>query len=219
MAIQKAESAQFVSELLVLFQRYQEMLEKSGKTVRRSKRPQTEQMFADMDVSRQNYLRERLTSEIAIMQELATARESATDSTRQLWRFLKLNNLTPCSDLFDKVHENDMIQVYSPEQLLLFASTNLYDYVSFTMEQLYTQTWYESTKRDPEIEQLLAKAAMKLFSGEIKETVSPGAPVHQIEEVNTEKQIKSQMNIKWISPVYSGHRVVAMCAVVECVTL
>src|SRR5665213_990167 len=169
MATQNVQSEQFVDELLQLFSSYQELLEKSGYKVRRSQASDARVMFVNMDAIKQKYLLSRLTSEIAIMQDLRHGKERTTDSTKQLWRYLKLNRLSPCSDLFDKVTETDVLQLFSPEQTLLFVSTNIYDIVSFTMEQLYTQTWYESTKRDPVTEHLLAQAAMKVFAGEFNE--------------------------------------------------
>jgi hypothetical protein len=206
-----------LGEALLSFQgkldQYQRLLESTGKKVYRSQPAEAKRLLATLTEPLLAVMDRRLSTEISILEQILAAGEPATDSKRQLWRFLKGNNLTPYSDIFDKIEERDMIQIFSREQLMLFSSTDIYDFISLTLEQLFTMTWYECTVREPAIEQGLAKSAIDMLSGMYPNTVCPGIPAHFVQEVNTEKCFKTQMLVKWISPLFTDGQVSAFVAI------
>jgi len=206
-----------LDEALLVFQRkldrYQHLLELTGKKVYRSKPAEAKRLLSTLTEPLLAVMDKRLSTEISILEQILAAGEPATDPKRQLWRFLKGNSLTPCSDLFDKIDDRDLIQIFSREQLMLFSSTNIYDFVSFTLEQLFSLTWYECTVREPAIEQNLASSAVEVLSGKHKTTFCPEVPAHIVQEVNTEKCIKTNMHVKWISPIFTDGQVSAFIAI------
>lgn len=187
-----------------LLDRYAEIAAIAGMKAQRSKPEQARKMFLDLpDLSKQR-LMNRLMTDVSIFEEAQAAEESLKDGRLLLWRYFKKNKITPLPDLFDKISETDLIQVYSPEQYFLFASLNFFDHLSCTLEQIFYGKWNQMTRREPQIIRQIVNAYGQILSGEIRKTVDIGNPWHLVEEVGTEMLLKFWLRIKWISPAYAG---------------
>jgi hypothetical protein len=209
--------AQFASPLdrfLFLMDRYEYFVAKAGTKIRRAPPEKTKAIFLSADQALKERMIGRLKSEISIFEDALGAGESLEDSGRQLWRYLIKRKLVPCSDLFDKISETDTVQVYGCDFRLLFASLNFFDYVSFTLEQIFSETWQSAVVRDPKVIQQLTADFTQIFSGEIRHTVEPSAPSHLIEEIETESLLKSDLHVKWMSPVFSNDKVDCIVSIV-----
>jgi hypothetical protein len=214
-AEQSPLSIRTAEDYLRLLDRYQALLESIGKKVYRSSREQGLKLVSALTETQLQALVRRINGEITALEQVLAAGESPDDGSRQLWRFLKSHNLTPCADLFDKISDGDMIQVFSQDQMLIFANANIFDFVSFTMEQLFTLAWYEATIRDPEIEQMLATTAIHALSGQARETYCPNVPLHMVQEVDSAKCLRSTMNVKWVSPLFAEQKVIAFAGILN----
>lgn len=148
-----------------LMDQYAVFVEKAGKKARRTSPDVTRALFQSFDSAQKERVIERLQREIVILQETLEAGEPLANPSRQLWRYLAHTRQVPCSDIFDKITMTDTIQVFGADHRLHFVSLNFYDYVSFTLEQIFGETWHGATRRDAEIEQRLYEVFVKAFSG------------------------------------------------------
>jgi len=202
----------------LLLDRYSNFAAQAGKTVRRATPEKLQTTLLSMDDAQKDRMITRLETEIAVFEEMIRAGESLSNPGRQLWRYLLTTKQVPCSDLFDKIRQTDTIQVFGIDHRLLFASLNFYDYVSFTLEQVFTETWHRAVTRDQRVSEELYKELMMMISGEIRHTVEGKVPSHLVEEVDTELLIKSHLRVKWMSPTFSNEKnphQMAVIAVVE----
>jgi hypothetical protein len=185
-----------------LMDQYAQFVAKAGKKVRRASPEESRALFEGFDSAHQERAIERLETEIAIFQETVEAGEALANPSRQVWRYLMKTRQVPCSDVFDKIRMTDTIQVYGSDHRLSFVSLNFYDYVSFTLDQIFAETWHSAVRRDAEIEQRLFEALIKAFSGESRQTVEVDVPRHLVEEVESESLLQSWLLVKYISPIY-----------------
>jgi uncharacterized coiled-coil protein SlyX len=196
--IPKSAEEHFVS----LMDRYEKYVQLAGKKVRRAPPEKTRAIFRDADDAQKERMITRLESEISIFEDTLGAGEPLENGSRQLWRYLLKRRLVPCSDLFDKIGENDTIQVFGADLRLLFASLNFFDHVSFTLEQILAETWQSAVARDAHFVQQLVGDFGALFSSKTRHTIEAKTPPHLVEEVDTESLIKSTLHVKWMSPAY-----------------
>jgi len=214
MTLQRKIQAAEVSDFLKLVDQLQTVLENCGKTVYRSEPGEAARLIGLLNHAQLEGMRQRIAAEIAIHAQLVVAHESLNDPKRQVWRFLQMSGLRPCADLIDKITGDCVVQIFSKDQMLLFATTKFYEVISFTLEQLFSLTWYECTMRDPLVEQKVAQAMMHSISGEMRHTTCPQIPPHEIQELNSARKIRSILNVLWLSPIFKDQEVVAAAAIV-----
>jgi hypothetical protein len=197
-----------------LLDRYTEFSRRAGKHVRRSEPEKGRKMFLALPENQRELLLARLEKEIQIFEAATAAEEPLANPSRQLWRYLSMNGLTPCSDFFGKLSETDTIHVYSLDQLLVFVSLNFFDHVSYTLEQIFCQIWHQATRRDPAITEQLSVEVGRLIRSDAPRTFDPRNPWHLVEELDTELSFKYLLRVKWISPLFSDRKLAGFVAVV-----
>jgi hypothetical protein len=200
-----------------LLDRYSDFVAQAGKSVRRMSPEKLEALLQSLEPSRRDGMIARLENEVSIFENMLSAGESLENPARQLWRYLLTTKQVPCSDILDKINPTDTIQVYGVDHRLLFASLNFYDYVSFTLEQVFCETWHKAVRRERKVEETLYASFMRVISGEISHTIE-GEPPHLVEEIDTEMLLKSDLRVKWISPAFSkenNSKLVSIISVVE----
>lgn len=199
-----------------LLDRYAEVLAANGKKHYRSPLEAARKLFLARDPAHRRISIERLRTDLALFDELRAAGESPGDTVRFLWRFLARSRLAPTGDLFDKIVDTDVINVYGPDQTMVFQSLNFFDWVSVTLEQVFCEAWHVLSRRDPAIAQQIYEAGVQLFSGGIRETWNPGLPWHLIEEVESELQLSFDLRLKYLAPLYQAGQIAGAVAVNEC---
>jgi len=200
-----------------LLDRYSDFVAQAGKSVRRMSPEKLETLLQSLEPSRRDGMIARLENEISIFEHMIVAKEPLANPARQLWRYLLATKQVPCSDIFDKIRPMDTIQVFGVDHRLLFASLNFYDHISFTLEQVFCETWHQAVRRDRKVEETLYAAFMRVISGEVRHTIE-GEPPHLVEEVDTEMMLKSDLRVKWISPAFlkeNNSKLVSIISVVE----
>ena len=108
-----------------------------------------------------------------LCQEQVNEGYKITDSLVFTWRALNKLGLVPRSDLFSKVTDDDILEVYDGEGRQLYRNFRFFDFCSYTMEELYTREWWELYKRDEDILAKLYEIVGRIFTGEIEGTVVP----------------------------------------------
>ena len=129
------------------------------------------------------------------------------ESPRLLWRYLVKIGGAPCSDIFDKISETDVVEVFSLCQQLCYVNFKFFERDEFHPEQVFTLTWHNATTRDPVVLRKMKEYAGKMLSGEQNSTFDPGLGWHKVKEVGSELQVTTEMLIKWVSPIFSNHKI------------
>jgi hypothetical protein len=199
-----------------LLDRYADFLIHAGKPVRRATPEKARSLFSALEASHKTRIISRLEIEITLFEEIIAAGEKLTDSARFVWRYFTKCGGSPSSDIFGKIHEGDVVEIYSTEQIHLFQNLNFFDWVSSTLESIFCEPWFQTTKRDSEAQLLIYAAALRIITGEVRETLDPKVPWHLIEEIDTEMNLKFHLRLKWISPVFKNQQLESIIAISEC---
>ena len=123
---------------------------------------------------------------------------------------------TPLSDIFDKIGDEDVVQIYSHKQCAIFQNLNFFKWITFTLEDLYTGAWFELSRRNDEVTMGLYQLAVEYFTGVRSETLYPGLPEHLCEEIGSEGLAKFWVHVKYLSPLRKDGATVGLMATNSC---
>jgi hypothetical protein len=161
----------------------------------------------------------RLHDDLELFDQLESEGFSLRDSSKLLWRYLHKGGFTPCSDIFDKIEDEDVVSLYSLEQKQIFQNLRFFDFVSLTLDDLFCSHWYQHSTRDPKIEEAIYKLGIAMATGEVKGTTDPGLPVHLAKEVGTPELYQFNIKIKYLSPVFTNSKISGIISVNRCMWL
>lgn len=97
---------------------------------------------------------------------------------------IKLNGLElRDEDFWSKVQKDDVIEVYSAENIQLFRTFNFFKISSYSLLDLLTLEWYVLWQRPSFVLNALIEAATAMMKGEIKTATQINAARHILKEI------------------------------------
>jgi len=194
---------------------YSDLLKLEGKTVKPF-RSEDLPVFSRLTSAEKQNAVDFITSALEIFEETRAEGFQLNDSPKLLWRALRKLGWTPQSDVFDRIGEHDVVNIYSPGPIQVFQNLNFFDWVSLTLEELYAAPLHQYSRREAKAAELAFQTAVDLFTGVKSSTVFPDIPEHYVEEVGTESPTKFYITIHTVSPLKKDGQVVAIMAISRC---
>jgi hypothetical protein len=151
---------------------------------------------------------------LEILNECILSGENAFDNKVLLWRVFKRIGGAPQDDIFDKISDDDLVEVYFPDHTPLFRNLKFYREFSYTVDQALCQTWYQASSRDLIITFKVMKFAL-MFMRNAKKTVAWSIPAHYVDEKGTSMLYRALVRLKFLSGVHSGGELKAMICTSE----
>lgn len=124
-------------------------------------------------------------------------------SASLVWMACNGCGLRPTSDFFDKLSDDDVVQVYSIEGIHQFSNLNLFKICSYTLEQVYCTPWTSLWHRDDQDLQVLQDAVVKIMSPEQRTSFQPQGRAHRVVETSSVFKYETEYSLKCISPLFS----------------
>lgn len=153
-----------------------------------------------------------LDANIEILNECIASGENPKNSAQMLWRILKKIKATPEMDIFDKIEDGDVIEVYYDDHVQIFRNLEFFNYCSFTVDELLCGKWYNLYKRDFVTTLKMLRMAFKFLTRKLDSTMAWNIPEHVFDEVDSEQQLKHSILLKYASPIRSrGEMIGAIC--------
>lgn len=120
---------------------------------------------------------------------------------RSAWNAVKGKNLIICSDLFDKIDKEDIIEIWDLTGKQLFRSFHALRYFSYTIEELNMYPFYELFERDISVEAAYAEEFVRIMKGELTGTYKLPIPAHVVREKRAARGNVSLVTPKYVSPL------------------
>ena len=152
---------------------------------------------------------------VDVIQGMKNEGHSLKDSSKYLWRTLKHLGFIPCSDIFNRITDGDVVIIYSTEHKQVFQNLHFFELVNLTIEELYCSEWYKYTQRPEWAQKALFEAGNAVFSGQAQGTFDPGVEEHLAEEVNPDggPTARLRVKVKWMSPVKKDDQIAGVIVV------
>lgn len=132
--------------------------------------------------------------------EMASAEGVPLASPQSIWRVLRRMNITPCSDLFDKIEDEDSVEIYRGDGTSFFKNLTFFRFISLSLEELYCVPWSDSMVLSPQLYLFLAELTLKTKLRELTGSFAPTFCDYTVGEKRGEKR-KFKIHLKWVSPL------------------
>ncbi len=136
---------------------------------------------------------------------------SPLEEVRVLWRIMAKEKFNFCNDLFPKLENNDVIEVYLPDFTQFFANSTFMANCSYALSDLYAYEWHQLFSRPVEATEQIISKAQTVFSMPFSErsTIEFEMEPHIGTEVFSAEKRRLQINMGVISPLYDQNKNIA----------
>jgi hypothetical protein len=133
-------------------------------------------------------------------ESLNEAREHHRDqvSLKSLWLFLNKLRWQYSSDLFEKLKDDDVIEVYSMEHTQIFRSYMFFKYCSYTLDKLYSKPWFDLYHREASVQKEAFQWLEKFLMGELKGVSRLELPIHWLSELASTDPYHLKLKYDWV---------------------
>lgn len=128
------------------------------------------------------------------------------DSPSLTWRALRKFGYVPTSDLFEKIRDHHVIEVYSSESVQIFRNLNFFQYCSYTFEEIHSLEWFNLFERPVTISSQILEATKKLFTGERRDNFDPQVPMHIVRETQSIDLLQMEFKVDILGPLFENRR-------------
>jgi PAS domain-containing protein len=170
-------------------------------------------VFSLLSEERQNEAIRCLTQYVEVFAELHGEKTSLRDSRTLLWRCLRRLGLTPQSDIFDKIGDDHVVEIYTLDQRQIFHNLKFWEFIGFTIEEVFGSEWWKLTRRPDKISEQLYEFGSKMATGQIDGTAVPDIEEHLVEEIRGASPSRMMLKVLYLSPLRSGGQLAAVMAV------
>lgn len=115
------------------------------------------------------------------------------DNRKHAWFSMRNLGLRPPNDLFDKIDQRDMIEIYDISGIQLFRSIELYNYMSYSFSEIFCFSWKELFSRDEFVFHRMSTTVSDVLSRKFQGCIFPQFPSHCAYEIFSEKKIWIKM--------------------------
>lgn len=163
--------------------------------------------FSSLSPLRQEFVLEVLNSLKCAAHRIVNNGERLSNTWRLTWTVLKHMGLAPSSDLIEVVEDQDFVAAYNLHHQMIFASLNHFDFVSYSLEELYCRPWMEMFSRDPDVQNVLIERASSFTQGQCNQTISNAdLPEHFVLETESPLQRRFLCRSRLYSPIYDRRK-------------
>lgn len=151
---------------------------------------------------------------LSVLNECILSGQDAFDNRVLLWRVFKRLGHVPQDDLFDKIHDDDLIEIYFTDHTPLFRNLKFYREFSYTVDEALCQTWYQFCRRDIVVTLKTMRFALN-FMKDGRQTKAWTIPRHYVDERGTAMELRALMLQKYLSGVHHDGKLMAVVCTSE----
>lgn len=209
---QKNNDEGIQSEFIELTNRFCRVLKESGIEVKPLTAPDAP-VFASLPADQKQKVLFHLREILAVIDEMTAAGENPSETGRFLWRSLSRMKLTPASDIFDRMTNQDAVVVYDLEHRQIFRSLSYYASVSATLEEIVSLPWWEIHSYPQDLMAQFQTLPDAIRAGHIPQTIPAEVPPYRVTENVGSGRITTEVTMKWFSPVRENNDYVGLITV------
>ncbi len=138
--------------------------------------------------------------------KLAAEEGVRIDSSKLIWRALARMRMVPQSDLFDRIMDEDVVEVYHVDGTALFKNLQFFKYISMSLEEVYCLRWMDLAKFPPQVFLFFLEMGFKLRVAFYRHSFTPKFNRYTfVEKLGQRRSVA--VHLRWVSPaLYEGER-------------
>ena len=171
--------------------------------------------FSALDFAKKKEVLEKITFYHDLCAEQVSEGYSLKDTPSFTWRALKKLGLTPTSNLFSQIKDEDVIEVYSAENVQLFRNFRYFEFCSYTLEEIYCLEWWNLYERGNDIMPGFAEFISGILKGTYPQGAEPGFESHVVKEAQSEEKLVMDYFLRWVGPVSADKKIAGFIVLEE----
>lgn len=171
--------------------------------------------FTKLSTQKKQSVLRSLSVYVSICHEQVEEGYKIKDSNALTWRALSKLGLTPPSDLFNHLTNDEIIEIYDLEGHQLYRNFRFYEHCSYTLEELYSVEWWYLFSRDGAITDALMDEAQKVYRDEFSGVYFSHTDKHVVKELVSVDKLTNYYRAKVFSPLYAKKRVEGILVSIE----
>lgn len=169
--------------------------------------------FKELNAKSKEIVLERLKFYHDICLEHIVDGQPLRDSQKFTWRALVKLGLTPNSDLISRIEKDDIVEIYSDDQVQLFRNLEFFDYCSYTLEDLFCIEWWKLFKRDEKISESILTLAHDILDRKYPQGITLPFSWHRVAEVASRDKFNVDFLIKYLGPLHKNKQVAGIVCI------
>lgn len=117
------------------------------------------------------------------------------------WLALRQFNLRPHSELFNHLTDEHIVEIYNENSIQVYRSFNLFQYLSYSVSDIFSHEWWELYTRDNTVFDQMLKMNDHLLDGSLTGVVKTNYPDHWVEEIFSPEKLRATMRHDLFSPL------------------
>jgi hypothetical protein len=159
-------------------------------------------LFAALSADHRRTIISGLQLDQSIRMEMSAEKESLLATKRYLWRTLGRFGLVPRADLLDRIEDEDVVEVYTPEFYQIFRNLQCFKFCSCTFEELVSTPAWDLLKMPASTIEFVSEVLEKFKAGLITETFAPGRPMYRCHELIGSALFEFDVQTRFVSPAF-----------------
>jgi hypothetical protein len=169
-------------------------------------------IFSNYETKLQDQIIHGIVADLEIFESMRNEGHSLKDTPKLVWRYMHKLGLVPQSDIFDKITDNDIVEVYlvsDGAQRQVFRNLKFLECVSFTIDQIFGSDWRVTTTRDEKAAGKIFEIAIAIMTEKITNTLAVDSLIerHIVQEVDSPELFTISIQMKYMSPVKQNGKV------------
>lgn len=159
-------------------------------------------IFRSLPIEQQIAAVQKIDQNCEIFSSVTKNKQDLRNSFSVIWKTLNFLGFRPPSDFFDKLSDEDVVQVYCREGIHRFSNLKFFEVCSYTLEQIYSLPWTDLWKRsEADTKDLLAYVS-QILDTEQKTAQIVNMSSHRISEVSSVFRYEANYTLKCIAPLF-----------------
>jgi hypothetical protein len=125
--------------------------------------------------------------------------DSLENVGRSVWHALSTLGFVPPSDIFSKIGNDDVVEIYDLQNIQLWRNFNFLKICSYTIEEMYSVDWPSRYSRDPAMNSECIAKVTSLLTGETPDVYYAGIREHVLEETLSAERLVLQASHDWFA--------------------
>ena len=174
-----------------VFTSYQELMAERGIQVRVHD-GQGLRFFPHQDEKRAHAVLSAIEDTIRVHRE-AMAENPSMSQSQLIWRMMRQHDIRPPDDLFERLSDDLVIEIYSREHVPLYQSMEIFRLCSYSLDEIFGRPWHDLFAHSDNVEQMSLEIFGQALRGEVTGFVNNPFPVHEVREKRTNQRYVHQI--------------------------
>ncbi|MDB5036697.1 MAG: hypothetical protein JWQ35_225 [Bacteriovoracaceae bacterium] len=195
-----------IARFILQVEWFKELAYKNEININAKQSPGAIQEFAQMSAEKQNKILFNFDSYLSHLRRAGAQRIQMNESRKLTWACLSHLNLRPCHDVFDKIKEDEVIEIYNRDHIQIFRNLRFFELCSYSVYDILVFDWPTLYYRNAKILEKVFEQTQKSFNSGSSTKSYENIPIHELTERFSDEKRSFSIEMGVHSPLFRTDR-------------